>query len=401
LVEGRVIVLSDTHFGDPGATLGVRRGAADEGARRRHVDRFVAALAARGPVAEVVLLGDVFEMWTASFQEAVSAARYFFESLAVLDPGRVVLVIGNHDYHLLVQHREDRLRDDVARGERPADLLPIQQTFRDSYLAGLLPASLRDRLVVTYPNYRVRIDGVQYVFHHGHHLATIRGGDVFALGPRFILERLERVRADDMTLRRLERGSHVFFEMSYVIGMSTDLRARLLEFWSRLVATRHAVQAARAFLFTQSGHRNLAINRGTALWDVANFREPARRYLRLMADETGETWQPDVLVFGHTHRQGIAEVEPVPGPEERVREALQGELDPLFQPATAGRDFHLVNTGCWLREEDKPNEGHIDIVAVVERGSAGLYRFTPEGLEALERLVVQPVAAPEPVREPA
>ena len=103
-----------------------------------------------------------------------------------------------------------------------------------------------------------------------------------------------------------------------------------------------------------AGHRNLALNRGTALWNVDNFREPARRYLRLMAEDTAEPWPTDVLVFGHTHRQGIAAVEPVPGTEEKVREALQGELEPLRATPDAAppHDFHLVNTGCWLREAD-------------------------------------------------
>jgi UDP-2,3-diacylglucosamine pyrophosphatase LpxH len=327
-------------------------------------------------------LGDIFEMWTASFEDAVVAARYFFAALGALAPRRIVLVPGNHDHHLLVQHREELRRDALlANGALPAPS-PVQQTFQSSYLAELLPAELRDRLLVAYPNYRLELDGCRVVFHHGHHLATLRGGDIFALAPRFILEHIERRPRDALTLSELERGSHIFFEVSYVLGASAGVRTRLLEFWGRLVGWNALLQSARSLVVTLTGHRNLALNRGTALWNVENFREPARRYLRLMAEDTAQPWPADVLVFGHTHRQGIAAVQPRAGTEERVMEALLGDLEPILQgPDPGGQDFHLVNTGCWLREADKPNEGHIDILADIRDGRLTLAQLDGTRLE--------------------
>ena len=190
------------------------------------------------------------------------------------------------------------------------------------------------------------------------------------------------------TLKAIERGSLVFFELTHTLGLSVGARDRVLGFWSRLVATCHALQAVRSFLSVRSGRSALASNRGTALWDIANFRQPGRRYLRLVAEDSGETIEPDVLIFGHTHRQGIAEVDPQLDTEERVREVLHGELEAIGDIEDVQYDFHLVNTGCWMREVDKPNEGNIDIVAAVEAGRIVLYRFEAGELAPIQDLVL-------------
>lgn len=383
----RLAVLSDTHFGDDGSTLGAGEGhgAAEAEARAGNL---VAALLRDGPVDELVLLGDIFELWTADFEQAALASKPFLDALERLDPALIVYVPGNHDYHLLVQHREEDERLALREGILPPWPTAVQQTFGDSYLAGLLPGPLRDRFVVTYPNYVREIGGVSFLFHHGHHLATLRGGDVFALGPRFVLEYLERLALQDLSLKALERGSHVFFEMTHNLGVSSGARERVVRFWGRLLATGHVVQGVRSFLTQAVGRVGLASNRGTPLWDVANFRHPARRYLDLMSSETGEPWHPDVLVFGHTHRQGIARVVPVPPASERLSEALQGDLVLVRDEESERGDFHLVNTGCWHQEADKRNAGHSDIVALVDGSMVRLCRLVETDLVPVDSVRV-------------
>lgn len=344
------------------------------------------ALGADGPVDELILLGDIFETWTTTLEKSIEASRPFFDAMVGLDPAKVIFVPGNHDYHLLVQHREEAHLQAMREGRPPPWKLPLQQTFNRSHLAGLLPEPLRDRLVVTYPNYQRSINGSLFVFHHGHHLATIRGGDMFALGPRFVLERLERLRLQDLSLESLERGSHVFFEITHNLGLSAGARERVVRFWSRLLITWRAVQALRSFLSVSSGHSALASNRGTKLWDVSNFRQPARTYLSLMAEETGEPWQPDVLVFGHSHRQGIAAVSTLLDTRERVQEMFQGDFGQVRTPDVTMGDFHLVNAGCWFREPDKANEEHVDVVAVATAGELVLYQFVDDKLLRLDAL---------------
>ncbi len=374
-------MLSDTHFGDAGSTLGAREasGPADAG---RRADRLASALLREGAVDELVLLGDIFEMWTASFEQATAAAKPFLEALERLDPRLIVYVPGNHDYHLLVQHQEQGKSRALSKGILPPWPTTVQQTFDQSFLAGLLPESLRDRFLVTYPNHVRQLGGAQLLFHHGHHLATLRGGDVFALGPRFVLEYLERMALQDLSLQALERGSHVFFEMTHNLGASAGARERVVRFWGRLLATRHIVQCIRTVFSQAIGRVGLASNRGTPLWNVDNFRQPARRYLALVSAETGETWRPDVVFFGHTHRQGIATVVSVPETRERVTEALRGDFSALRDDSIGAGDFHLVNTGCWYQEAEKANFGHYDIVAIAEPGRVRLCRL--EGTELVE-----------------
>ena len=64
---------------------------------------------------EVVLLGDVVELRDMPLAAAVEIARPFFDELgAVVGDGRVVMVPGNHDHHLLDEWLERRRLDDAA-----------------------------------------------------------------------------------------------------------------------------------------------------------------------------------------------------------------------------------------------------------------------------------------------
>jgi predicted phosphodiesterase len=101
---GSTVVLSDIHLASSGAIDLLRR--------RSFRERLWAALE---DVDEVVLLGDVVELRDMPLAAAIDVARPFFEELgAAIGDGRVVLVPGNHDHHLLDEWLERRRLDGAA-----------------------------------------------------------------------------------------------------------------------------------------------------------------------------------------------------------------------------------------------------------------------------------------------
>ena len=104
--------------------------------------------------------------------------------------------------------------------------------------------------------------------------------------------------------------------------------------------------------------------------DVERFADSARWLLRLMAAETGPSFTtPDIMVFGHSHRSGIASV------------ALPD-----------GETMHLLNSGCWLVEPHKRNIDHVNTLAILDAERAGVYKLDGDQLVLREAI---PLARPE------
>src|SRR3712207_5150434 len=85
-----IVVISDTHFGEPFATLGA--GIPSETQRAvasATLDRLINALRGLGSLAEIVLLGDIWEMWSASFTHARRDAAPFLEQICSLPADRI------------------------------------------------------------------------------------------------------------------------------------------------------------------------------------------------------------------------------------------------------------------------------------------------------------------------
>ena len=97
----RTVVLSDLHLGSSGAIDLLRRPAIRE-----------TLWAELEGADEVVLLGDVVELRDRPLADALECAEPFFEELgSVVGDGRVVIVPGNHDHHLLGELLEQRRLD--------------------------------------------------------------------------------------------------------------------------------------------------------------------------------------------------------------------------------------------------------------------------------------------------
>jgi predicted phosphodiesterase len=101
---GSTVVLSDIHLASSGGIDLLRR--------TEFREKLWVALE---DADEVVLLGDVVELRDMPLAAAVEIARPFFDELgAAVGDGRVVIVPGNHDYHLLDGWLERRRLDGAA-----------------------------------------------------------------------------------------------------------------------------------------------------------------------------------------------------------------------------------------------------------------------------------------------
>jgi UDP-2,3-diacylglucosamine pyrophosphatase LpxH len=301
-------------------------------------------------------------MWGSSFSLARRESEPFLTRLCALPAERIVYLPGNHDYHLLVQHIEGEQIEYLRRGETPPRRYRTQHIYPDSFLSSLLPSEARDRFTVYYPDYTRYIGGQRVLFHHGHHLATLRGGDLFASFPMFILKQLEGVGIPTLTREDLERGVSIFYEMMYAASLGDRTSTRLNAWWSRVQRWKRWWLWAVLGRVRERLRRSSSVHeRGTPQMDIGRFRDATRWLIRLMALDDPTFTPPDILVFGHTHRSGIAQV----------------PLDPSGQ-------LHLVNAGCWFVEPTKRNTDHVNTLAILNSAHVGVYKLGDHGLEARE-----------------
>ncbi len=367
-----VVVISDTHFGEDMATLGATT---HDVTRRAPAAATLAylfrALEQLGPLDEIVLLGDIWEMWGAPFALARREAAPFLARLSSLPVERITYVPGNHDYHLLIQHIEQDQTAYLRRGEQPPRRYRPDYTYTDSFLVGLVGPQVRDRFVVKYPDYVRTVGGRRVVFHHGHHLATLKGGDLFASFPMLILKRLEGVGLSTLTREDLERGISIFYEMVYAGSLGDRTPDRLQAYWQQVQGWKTwwgwtLLARIRDLLRSSSSMRE----RGTPEVDVERFADSAHWLLRLMAAEAGPDFvAPEILVFGHSHRSGLASV------------ALP-----------SGETLHLLNSGCWFVEPHKRNTDHVNTLAILDAEHAGVYKLDGDRLVLREAI---PLTRPE------
>ncbi|MDQ4076268.1 MAG: metallophosphoesterase [Chloroflexota bacterium] len=346
----RILVISDIHFGEGDALLTVRDASDAEGKAR--VDGLVEWLSDHQPFKEIILLGDIWELWTATFAEARVLSDYFLSRLATLDFERMLFLPGNHDHHLLVQHqvveqilamRDDR---DLEVPER------TQRRFEDSHLAQLLPLEARDRFVVSYPDHFATVGDKHIVFHHGHHTAILHGGrSVFSSGPLFILQRMEEIGLHEITRSDLELAGTIIFELLYAVSLGTRTRAKMNDLWDRFLTVKRYL-AALSFSILHPIQRWISrTERGTLAQDVESYDAAVHRILALAEQEHGQPLPCDAYVFGHTHRAGI-----------------------VHSVDISGRPRLLANSGTWLHEPAKANTASEGTFLIIDPAHVALYR---------------------------
>ena len=148
----RTVVLSDLHLGSSGGIDLLRR--------PEFREPLWGALAEAD---EVVLLGDAVELRDLPLEAAIETARPFFDELgSAFGDGRVIVVPGNHDHHLLDGWLERRRLD----GAGPLGLeqrIPVE----DGPIAELVAGMGRAHVELAYPGVWLR-SGTYAT--HGHYL---------------------------------------------------------------------------------------------------------------------------------------------------------------------------------------------------------------------------------------
>ncbi len=339
---GKILVLSDTHFGDDSALL------TDE----RLVERLVDALADRGEVSELVLLGDVLDLWVKITVPALRRARIFIDRLSRLENvEKVVYVPGNHDYQMFLD--AFRLETDVRvmQGDLTVPRFVPARHYGSTVLSGLAHPGTRVKFSMTYPFLTRRARGVSVVLCHGHHLdfySTAHGwAKSFWLGRHIIKKRRKKASLHDIEMANIPFCVTMSAAPWVPELVNEGLRYyRIISFFAKLF---------RSESLRTSPLRDSLIRE--------NYEEIAQFLPQL------EQPLPAAFVFGHTHRPGIGEL-----PGARVT---------------------IANTGSWTRIEDElaPTRTWVEI-----DGSVSLYTLGRGGAELMESVRIGPPGGRDGVR---
>lgn len=266
---------------------------------------------------KMVLLGDILELW------APLKDRLVFET-AYAPLGRIqeigangceiIYVVGNHDY-TISEYKGQHAMADVAR-------VPSLRVVEDEYSDG------------------------RYVFLHGHQLdKDFRFPAWRALG---FIRRL--VAAFGETLKRSIVLSFVLSSVAWYFSRYEGILqiSIALGFLTVLILVREL--AFPAWILSKRLGR-LAEKIMEWLYGKTRERPHYKEFAEIISEGSLQDWwdrmrggstrNPEVIVFGHTHRyDGPIRVEEVPG-------ADLSEVDGQLRKKT------MVNTGCWLKEEDE------------------------------------------------
>lgn len=200
-----ILVISDTHFGLNSSTL----------ADHKQVDCLIWEIWRYGEgCKEIVLLGDIFDLWRARPEKAIRDSRYLFERLSDLDV-KISYVVGNHDHHLAVMSQERDFLGRVARGDIYSVYTPNLNW--NQTLDG-------QNVDMYYPIYNVSCFHRNYLFTHGHHL---KGVQAFSIQ---LVEQLRRFYGEEISPADLEMMMAYAYEGMYrssYIGEMVEFEQKL------------------------------------------------------------------------------------------------------------------------------------------------------------------------------
>lgn len=291
----RIVVLSDFHFGDGSALLD----------REDLVQRLLTELGQLGEIDMLVLLGDVWDLWSTGFSAAAAAGAPFFQALSAWGvPHECLLVAGNHDYHLWTACEDRRARREAGWEEVEGVSLGLVSGDSCSDRVCLfedLP------LWVHYPLRRIEVGGKSILLMHGHHLdffSTSFWWAKTAWLARWLLGRSRGVALSD-----IDRLNKPFFELLTQTARVAELRAWEYRFYACL---RFFARLLRFQARSGGSPRRFT--------SVEQNKSEAVQLLRGFLPG----FIPDVFVFGHTHRAGFSRI------------------------AVGGASVLLANSGCWV-----------------------------------------------------
>jgi predicted phosphodiesterase len=276
---------------------------------------------------EVVLLGDVVELRDMPLADAIEVARPFFDELGgAIGDGRIVIVPGNHDHHLLDEWLERR-RMDGAESLALEQRIPVD----GGPLAELTSGIGRAEVELAYPGFWLRPNTYAT---HGHYLDRHLTVPSFE---RLAVAAVERVLSGSRDSPGVEAGTH-----GDPGSESPDdyerIQAPLYAFLFTLAQSGGSPKdrlgganpSARVWQAVGGGYGRAARIRGRLLGSVAlpgavgvanrlglgpvNSDLSPGAITRAGLDAMGEVVhrlgiEADHVIFGHTHRRGPLKAE--------------------------------------------------------------------------------------------
>ncbi|MEW6103632.1 MAG: metallophosphoesterase [bacterium] len=320
----KVVVVSDLHLGEEGCSL------RDEAI----VSSFIEELKAQGEIDQFILLGDILDLSMGGFSKATEDAKPFFEAILGVDIKEILYLPGNHDHHLWVLEAEHRdIIQKIRNGGIPESPNYIREfKGKETFISGIFPDSMKDKLIVKYPNHIAKVKEKRYFFHHGHYLST--EGTLICN----IDEALKK--CDSLNDFELE-NSPIHELIQYSLEQAPHMKEKIKEAWkgggeqlAMFTVIDEMLDSFKKwqYFFSPLIRFFLIINlikpkpiRGTKIDN--KMIERIENYIKL-SEETC-----DCFVFGHTHI-----------PEGKIKNSLI-----------------IANAGSWLNEGDGASNSYIVI----------------------------------------
>jgi predicted phosphodiesterase len=257
-----ILVISDTHFGLNSSTL----------TNHNQVDCLIWEIWKYGNgCREIVLLGDILDLWRARPEKAIRDSRYFFEKMSDLDV-KISYVVGNHDHHLAVMSQENDFLGRVARGDIYSVYTP--NLSWNQTLDGL-------NVDMYYPIYRTSSFQRNYLFTHGHHL---NGVQAFSIQ---VVEQIRRLSGEEISPADMEIMMAYAYESMY----RSSFIGEMVEFEETLWKVSSIISRMR-----------------TSLLKTFRYTPVERHYdaiLKFLREQM--MGKVDCFIYGDTHKAGIYE----------------------------------------------------------------------------------------------
>lgn len=316
----RTIIFSDLHFGDPDCSLSNPR--VEAGVRS-----FLSDL---GTVDELILAGDILDANISSLTRAIEGQRSsggmgeqigFRQWFAHLlegngfDTKSIVYIPGNHDYIIWnILSTNEAFVDPISQGKIPTNLPLTEGDFPQPFIRGIASERVRDRFCVVYPDFEFDLAGRSVLVTHGHYLDE----------QQTLFKNLDE-------LIRLEKGNKKEAVRKFFIG----------------TAQYQAVANAVSYLKSTRNFVEVAYKSISSIFDVIgklrdkpidqNMLKAIEMYLYYFRDK-----QPDVFVFGHTHKAG----------RSNTKALRSGRAERLIP-----KDIEVWNDGSFLHSRSREQAG--------------------------------------------
>lgn len=326
---GKLLVISDTHFGDDAQLLN----------EAYLVDRLCEVLSDRGPVDELILLGDILDLWIKTRIPSLREARYFVESISRLENlNRITYVPGNHDHHMFMNAFRLEVDVNIMQGNLTIPFFTPARFYDETLLSGVADPDSKIPFSMAYPFIIRKVNGREVVFTHGHHLDFF-DPDFGFTRTFWMSKRIIKRRRKTANLHDIEMANLPFCGAMSIAPWVPELVEGGLRFY-------HLINFFTRIL--RSGTMRKSILRDTLIKE--NYDEIAG-LLPLLGHSS-----PGCFIFGHTHFPGMGRI-----------------------PDTG---ITVANSGSWTAQEDErvPNMTWLEL-----EGDVKLYRLLEDedGIELM------------------